>query len=69
MKHCKKLWGQAPSVKTKEQWENIAKEIKAVSPDPQLQVVPKKRTDKTNKNGQTWQACQRSEGVKKGPKS
>ena len=28
---------------------------------------PKKRTNKTNKNGQTWQACQRSKVVQRGP--
>ena len=29
---------------------------------------PKKRTNKTNKNGQTWQACQHSKVVQRGPK-
>ena len=32
--HCKKLGGRSPSVKTKAEWENLWKEIKAVSPDP-----------------------------------
>ena len=34
MKHCEKLGGRSPSVKTKEEWENLWKEMKAVSPDP-----------------------------------
>ena len=33
-----------------------------------IQGVPKKRTNKTNKNGQTWQACQHPKGVQRGPK-
>ena len=33
-----------------------------------VQSVPKKRTNKTNKNGQTWQACQHSKVVQRGPK-
>ena len=33
-----------------------------------LQCVPKKRTNKTNKNGQTWQACQHSKVVQRGQK-
>ena len=33
-----------------------------------IQGVPKKRTNKTNKNGQTWQACQHSKVVPKGSK-
>ena len=33
-----------------------------------LQSVPKKRTNKTNKNCQTWQACQHSKVVQRGPK-
>ena len=32
-----------------------------------IQGVPKKRTNKTNKNGQTWQACQHSKVVQKCP--
>ena len=35
MKHCKKLGGRSPSLKTKKDWENLVKEVKAVSPDPQ----------------------------------
>ena len=31
-------------------------------------VSQKKRTNKTNKNGQTWQACQHSKVVQRGPK-
>ena len=31
-------------------------------------VSQKKRTYKTNKNGQTWQACQHSKVVQRGPK-
>ena len=34
MDHCKKLGGRSPSVRTKMEWENFMKEIKAVSPDP-----------------------------------
>ena len=34
MKHCEKLGGRSPSVKTERQWENLLKEVKAVSPDP-----------------------------------
>ena len=34
MKHCSKLGGRSPSVKTKKEWENLLKEIEAVSPDP-----------------------------------
>ena len=34
MRHCEKLRGRCPSVKTKRDWENISKEIKTVSPDP-----------------------------------
>ena len=30
--------------------------------------VPKKGTNKTNKNGQTWQACQNSKVVQRGLK-
>ena len=33
MKHCEKLGGRSPYVKTKKGWENLWKEIKAVSPD------------------------------------
>ena len=33
-----------------------------------IQGVPRKRTNKTNKNGQTWQACQHSKVVQRGPK-
>ena len=33
MKHCEKLGGRSPSVKTKEEWENLWKAVKAVSPD------------------------------------
>ena len=33
MKHCEKLGGRSPSVKTKQEWENLWKEVKAVSPD------------------------------------
>ena len=33
MKHCNKLGGRSPSVKTKTEWENLLKETKAVSPD------------------------------------
>ena len=33
-----------------------------------IQGVPKKRTNKTNKNGQTWQARQHSKVVQRGPK-
>ena len=33
-----------------------------------VQGVPKNRTNKTNKNGQTWQACQYSKVVQQGPK-
>ena len=31
-----------------------------------IQGVPKKRTNKTDKNGQTWQACQLSKVAQKG---
>ena len=31
-----------------------------------IQGVPKKRTNKTNKNGQTWQPCQHSKVVQNG---
>ena len=34
MRHCKKLGGRSPSVRTKTQWEYLLKEVKAVSPDP-----------------------------------
>ena len=30
MKHCAKLRGHSPSVKTRDEWENLLKEIKAV---------------------------------------
>ena len=40
MKHCEKLGGWSPSVKTKSDWENILKGTKAVSPDPSK--LPKK---------------------------
>ena len=33
MQHCEKLGGRSPSVKTKKEWENLWKEMKAVSPD------------------------------------
>ena len=31
---CKKLGGRSPPVKTKVEWENFLKQLKAVSPDP-----------------------------------
>ena len=34
MKHCEKLGGRSPSVKTKIEWENLWKEVRYVSPDP-----------------------------------
>ena len=34
MKHCEKLGGRSPSVKTKKEWENLLKEVKVISPDP-----------------------------------
>ena len=34
MKHCEKLGGRCPSVKTEMEWENLLKEVKLVSPDP-----------------------------------
>ena len=34
MKHCEKLGGRSPSVKRKKEWEDLWKEVKAVSPDP-----------------------------------
>ena len=34
MRHCEKLGGQSPSVNTKKEWENLFREIRAVSPDP-----------------------------------
>ena len=34
MKHCEKLKGRSPSVKKMKEWENVLKEVKAVSPDP-----------------------------------
>ena len=34
MNHCKKLGGRSPSVKTKTGWENLLREVKALSPDP-----------------------------------
>ena len=40
MKHCEKLKGWSPSVKTESDWENILKGTKAVSPDPSK--LPKK---------------------------
>ena len=40
MEHCKKLLGHSPSVKTRTEWENLLKEIKAVSPD--LSKLPEK---------------------------
>ena len=34
MDHCKKLGGHSPSVRSEKEWENMLKEVKAVSPDP-----------------------------------
>ena len=34
MKHCEKLGGRSPSVKTKKEWENLWKDVKYISPDP-----------------------------------
>ena len=34
MKHCGKLGGRSPSLKTKNEWEYLQKEVKSVSPDP-----------------------------------
>ena len=34
MKHCEKLGGRSPTVKTKVEWENLWKEVRYVSPDP-----------------------------------
>ena len=36
MKHCKKLGCRSPSVKTKSGWENLLREVKALSPDPSM---------------------------------
>ena len=33
MKHCGKFGGQSPSVKAENEWENLWKQVKAVSPD------------------------------------
>ena len=33
MKHCEKLGGRSPSVKTKKEWENVLQQVKSVSPD------------------------------------
>ena len=35
MDHCQKLGGRSPPVRTEMEWENLLKEIKAVSPDPE----------------------------------
>ena len=32
MKHCEKLGGRSPSVKTEKEWDDLLKEVKAVSP-------------------------------------
>ena len=34
MDHCKKLGGRSPPLRTKTEWENLLREMKAVSPDP-----------------------------------
>ena len=47
----------------------IVKEAKAFSKIVNLiQDVPKKHTNKRNKNGQTWQACQNYKVVQRDPK-
>ena len=34
LKHCEKLGGRSPSVKTKREWEMLLKEVKFVNTDP-----------------------------------
>ena len=34
MDHCKKLGSRSPPLRTKTEWENLLREMKAVSPDP-----------------------------------
>ena len=34
MKHCEKLGGRSPSVKTEKEWDDLLKGVKAISPDP-----------------------------------
>ena len=34
MKLCDKLGGRSPSVKTKQEWENLLEQLNAISPDP-----------------------------------